>query len=277
MLPFELACLGIVVLTLLLMARTRPLRALLVDYVALAIAAWIGEDSCVHVYRHYAYADAFHARLHHVPLLVPLIWPLVILSARAVADALFPLLPPARRALVIFALVCFDASMVEVLAVRAGLWSWAEGGHLDVPVIGILGWGYFAAVADGILAGPSRTRHALALVAAPIATHLLLVGTWWGSFRHVLRGDLGVASSWGMAALGALALGVAAQRRKAGCGIALDTALPRVAAALLFFGLLVVAAGDQPRYWAHVASVAVPYLVATRFTRSLHPSALGQS
>lgn len=258
---FEIACVIVVALTLAGMSRARDLRALLRDYAALAVAAWVGEDTSIAFYRFYAYAPGWHVRVHHVPLLVPLIWPLVVLSAREVVSKLWPELG-GWRPLVVGAVVAFDASLVEVVAVRAGLWSWAEAGHLGVPLIGIVGWGYFAAGADVAL---SRGRAILAIVTGPLATHALVLLTWWGLFRWSLRGLLGVASLAGLAGLAVLVLVLVLGRRRAGYAIPLDLAMPRMIAASLFVVLLVMTAPLDAPLWTHAACVAVPYLAATSY------------
>ncbi|MBS2011721.1 MAG: hypothetical protein JST00_02310 [Deltaproteobacteria bacterium] len=260
LIAFELACVAVVGLTLRAMAG-RGARALLVDYACLALAAWIGEDTCVALYRYYAYAEAWHLRLHHVPVLVPLIWPLVILSARDVVAAIArPSWPPYVRGLAVAMFVVFDASLVEVIAVRAGLWSWSEGGHLGVPVIGILGWGYFAFGADLALA---RGRPLAAIVVAPLVAHGLILGTWWVLFRWALRGPLGAASVLGVLAIGAAALVLAVVARRSGAAIPLRVAAPRMIAALLFFVLLVTTAPGDGALWLHTLAVAAPYFAAT--------------
>ncbi len=266
---FELACVAIVALTLAAMARVRPWRALLADYVALALAGWLGEETCVAGYDFYHYAPAWHGHLDRVPVLIPLIWPLVILSARAVVDALAP--DVGRwRPLLVGALVGFDASLVEVIAVRARLWAWVEPGHLDVPVLGILGWGFFAIGADVALGLRARStarstvaRRALGLLAALALTHLLIVGAWWGCFRWVVRGPLGDASLVGLGVIAVGALGLALASRRRGRVLPLDVALPRMVAAALFLITLVVVAPGDHRLWLHTAMVAVPYLAVT--------------
>lgn len=268
---FELACVAVVTLTLAAMARARGWPLLLRDYIFLAAGAWLGEDTCVALYRFYAYAPGWHIRLHHVPVLVPLIWPLVILSARDVVSALWPSLH-VRRALhacAVGALVVFDASLVEVVAVRAGLWSWAEAGHLGVPIIGILGWGFFAAGAD---VGLSSRRPALAIALGPLAAHALIDAAWWALFRWIMRGDLGAASLLGVAAVALVALTLALAARRRGSAIPLAVAAPRMIAASLFVALLVVTAPADAPLWAHAAAVAVPYFAATSFvTRRCSP------
>ncbi|MFT3764247.1 MAG: hypothetical protein QM820_01805 [Minicystis sp.] len=258
---FEAACVAVIALALAAMARGRPWRELLADYAALAVAGWIGEETCVAVYGYYRYAEGWHARIHHVPVLVPLIWPLVILSARDVAAAVWPA-AERWRPLIVGAVVAFDASLVEVVAVRAGLWSWAEPGHLGVPLIGMLGWGYFAVGADAAL---GRGRRLLAVVAAPAAAHALILGSWWAAFRWGWRRDLGAASVLGMAAVGVAALAAVVAARRRGGGIPLGVAVPRMVAASLFFALLVTTAPGEAALWIHTAAVAVPYLAATRF------------
>jgi hypothetical protein len=262
---FEIACVAVIVATLAVMARRTPPRALLADYALLAAAGWLGEQSSISAYHFYTYGAQWDAHVFDVPALVPLIWPLVILSARDVASGLFPRAGTLARAAIVGALVTFDASMVEVVAVRAGLWSWAERGHLEVPLIGILGWGYFAAGVELVLAEARGARRLLALASGPLLTHALILATWWGLFRWTLRGDLGRGSLYGFVALTA-AFVIAILRAKArGDGMPLSVAGPRVLAAGLFFVLLVRVAPRDPSLWTQVACVACAYSLATRW------------
>lgn len=262
---FECACVVVVIATLLVMGRTRDRRALFLDYATLAVAAYLGEQSSISFYGFYAYAPTWHLFLGSVPLLVPLIWPLVVLSARDVARALLPgNASAAARALAVFAIVSLDASLVEVVAVRAGLWSWSEPGHLAVPAIGIFGWAYFAAGASFVedrIAGA-----ALGLV----TTHALVLATWWLLFRWTARGDLGLRGFAMLGAGSAVTTIFALRARRAGRPLPPSVWGPRVLAAGLFFVLLAVTAPRDPQLLAHAALVAVPYLVATslRGTRS---------
>lgn len=265
---FEVACLVIVVLTLLATARRTPWRTLMSDYALLAVAAWIGEETCVAIYRFYAYDDAWDARVLDVPILVPLIWPLVITSARDVATGLFPRTEGLARAAIVGAIVAFDASLVEVIAVRAGLWSWDEAGHLGVPVIGILGWGFFALGADLVLSRARGPARALVVVIAPLVGHALIIVSWWALFRWTIRGELGALSLAGLVAI-AVAITVAVGRARArGDAIPLGVAGPRIFAAALFFVLLARVAPTDPALWLHVGCVAIPYLVATRLSEA---------
>lgn len=251
------------------MARRRPLRDLLTDYGALAVAAWVGEESCVRFYEYYHYAAHWHLLLDRVPILVPLIWPLVILSAREVAASVWPSITMFRP-LVVFAVVAFDASLVEVIAVRAGFWSWADQGHLGVPIIGILGWGYFAMGAELALSGKlfthesnRRERFLSTLIVAPLVTHAFIQLTWWGFFRWAQRNPLGDASLWGLAAVSAIVLMLVVHARRSGGSIPMTIAVPRIVAASVFFVLLVSIAPTDDSLWIHTAAIAVPYLAAT--------------
>jgi hypothetical protein len=280
--PFELACVAIVALTL--FVRTRALapdedalRDVALPFGALAVAGWLGEHTMVTWYGFYSYADAWHARVGGVPVLVPLIWPLVVLSAGDVSKVLAPR-AGLLRALLAGALVAFDASLVEVIAVHAGLWSWAEPGHLGVPLVGILGWGFFAAGAHAWLDRVRGAARGAVMVVAPLMAHLGVLASWWGLFRHSLRGALGDGSVFAVAILGGLlAVGGAAQRTR---GRVLPPAVwaPRVVAALLFFGLLCLTPGVDVRLWVHAAAVAVPYLVITSWhSRRGQSQMLGES
>jgi hypothetical protein len=259
---FEAACVVVIAVTLVMMSRSRGWKPLLVDYLVLAAAGWAGEQSCVQWYRFYRYSDAWSLFVGHVPLLVPLIWPLVILSAREVTASLWPhagRLSP----IVVGAVVAFDASLVEVLAVRAGLWSWAEPGHLGVPIIGILGWGYFAAGASFALDLRTAWKHAVLVVSGPAAAHLLILASWWGLLRWTLRGDLGPASVAGIAVLGVAATVAVTLSRRRGRIVAMRTAAPRTSAALLFLILFLRHGASDPRLWIHVLAISVPQMASS--------------
>jgi hypothetical protein len=264
MLAFEIACAAVIAATLAAMIRRRgDARAVLAEYAILAFAGWIGEHTCIAVYEHYAYAAGWHLFIGHVPLLIPLIWPLVILSARDVAGAL-----GARgrwRAPIAGAIVVFDAALVEVIATAAGLWSWAEPGHLGVPLIGILGWGLFATAALALLDAPVWKLRLAAIVAAPLATHAALCAIWWALLRWVLRGDLGGISVVALCAISAALTAGAIAARRRGRGVDLEIALPRVLAAALFFSLLARPEVSSPSLWICAAASAAPYLVITRY------------
>lgn len=280
---FEALSVATVLLTLVVMARSRSPKTLVVEYVSLAVAGWLGEESMIAAYHFYSYSPGWDLRLVDVPVLVPLIWPLVVLSAKDVVGALTARRHVSRvvRAGLVGAFVVFDASLVEVVAVRAGLWSWAEPGYLGVPLIGILGWGFFAAfavfpmlnaAADPPLA-PTPSRVLATIVSGPLGAHLLVEAAWWGVFRHTLRGDLGFTPGRILAA-GLVPLLLALVARRRGLALPLSIAAPRIVAALLFFALLVWNAGAETALLAHALAVAVPYTLLTRpwsFAMPQHP------
>lgn len=227
--------------------------AFFVRYGVIAVAAFIGEDTCIRGYRFYSYAPGWWLQMDQVPLLVPLIWPLVILSADQVGRAV----GVSRRWAWLWAFGCVavDASLVEVVAVRAGYWTWVERGHLEVPVIGILGWGFFAAGAILPKAWP--------LVSGPVAVHIGIQATWWGLFRHTMRVDLSPASTYVVAAL-SLGLVIAIVLTGRTGRVPFAVAGPRMLAAGLFVVLLATLVPSVPLY-VHLAAVAVPYLVMTEW------------
>jgi hypothetical protein len=259
---FEILCVPVLVLAIALGARRAGARRFVIDYAILAIAGWIGEATSIAWYRYYEYASGWDLRLFTVPLLVPLIWPLVILSARDVRDALFPRAGRFVGAAIVTALVIADASMVEVLAVRAGLWTWAEDGHLGVPVLGIVAWGFFAGAADLALRRFQGRDRWLVIPAALALAHALIVLSWWACFRWVLRHDLGWASVAFVALTSLAATFVALRLRRAGRTIPIAVAAPRIVAASLFVALLFSVRPDAALI-AHVALVAIPYSTAS--------------
>lgn len=264
----ELACLAILALGLLLRARAPGFGAWRRDALPVFVGAWIGEQSCISLYRFYTYADGWHARLGDVPLLVPVIWIFVLLSARDVAQALTkPHAKPGTWLPLAFAVVWYDASLIEPVATHSGLWRWHEAGPMQVPWIGMLGWACYGAAALGWLAWrplqekPLQRLLAVAVL-APLTTHGLLLLAWWGLLRHVGRSAPQAQTVAVAAWLLALGLTVAVVRSRR---LPLALVLPRVAPALFFFGLLAVTAAPLP-LWAMAGSFALPWLAATRWT-----------
>ncbi|MFO0662616.1 MAG: hypothetical protein U0174_01635 [Polyangiaceae bacterium] len=271
---FEVLAAVVVVLTLGAFVFAKTESHLLRSYLALAVSSYIGEETCIRFYEYYLYKPSlweksqWHFLVDYVPALVPLIWPLVILSARQAVKALFPMATGAKLALFVALVVCFDASLVEVLAVRSHYWVWKTGGHLGVPYIGILGWGYFT---FGAVYALERADNLFGLLAVPlygfVATHGLILATWWGLFRYLPDVSDPVKHAFpAFVLVSLLALAVAFTRRRRGFAIPMTVAGPRLIAASLFFALLWLVARREPSYWVHTALVAVPYFVATRFS-----------
>lgn len=240
-------------------------RRAIIEIALVFVAAWAAEETAIVRYRFYAYPDAWWGKLDEMPLLVAAIWPMVVLSSRALVDVFFPRASTAVRALAVGVAVVIDATLVESIAVAAGLWGWVEGGYLGVPLIGLFGWGAFAASMTFALdrisrrSGP-RPLVALATVLGALAgTHALLVAGWWLFFRHALRAEL---PSWtvGLVAAALVALGLHLRRRGR---LPIALVVPRVAATSVFVVLLVVNA--RLGLVVHFAAVAVMYLTLLRW------------
>ena len=188
----ELSCLLILGLHLAVgCLRSRERLRYLRRIALLAVASFVAEDTCIRLYAFYAYdTEVWSLFVDRMPLMVALIWPGVILSSWELARLLVGRHRSARRLvpLVGAGLVLADASFIEAIAVRAGLWRWFAPGFFGVPPVGVLGWAFFAAVCMALFAendrrgrGPGADLAVLVLV--PLVTHLMLPTTWWGAAR----------------------------------------------------------------------------------------------
>jgi len=256
MLHLEVACVAI--LGAYFVAHRRD-HSLLRDAALVALASLLGEDSVIRAYGFYAYAPGWHLRVDHVPLLVPTIWAPVVLSARAVARVVSPSATPAREAALVGALVTFDAFLIEPIAVRAGLWAWSEPGVFQVPVIGVLGWGFFAAAVTWLLRCFDGGARWIAVPLSVLATHAMLLAAWWGGLRWGLRDELPWAAC--MAALGAASGVYTAAVLRTGARLPWRELGPRAAATGFFAALLVSRLDAALALWA--ALFTPPWLVFT--------------
>ena len=266
MLGFELLCLAIVAVWVALRLRREPDRpALLRRLALLAAASWVAEDSVIHAYGFYDYGGGWSVVADRMPVLVALIWPVVIQSAADLASGLG--LSGRVRVLVAAAIVLADASLIEPVAVQAGLWAWTQPGLFLVPPIGIVGWALFAAWALWLLdtpriAGRGAQRALLVLVLPALLTHGCLLALWWGALRW-LSGPVppwpAVVAVWGVSAL------VTLRARTAAAPARLSRAdlLVGAPAALVFFLLLLLHGRDEPALVAWAVAFAPPYLVLT--------------
>jgi hypothetical protein len=225
------------------------------------LASWLGEATSIALYDFYQYDPAWWWRVGGVPLLVPLIWPAVILSGRAVVRALWPNLGRAEP-LAVAVIVFFDAAMVEVAAVACGLWSWAEPGYLGVPLVGVVGWAIFAAAVATLLPKLPGLRRWLVVLLAPAVLHLALVPAWWVFFKWVWRGDWFGLFLAVVATLTALAIFTRGTRR-----MSMQIAWSRLLAAGIFVGLVLVANDGGWPVWRHVLLTSIPYVLVTDFQK----------
>lgn len=273
----ELIALAIVALFVVVRARLGgDGRAFVTRLFLLVVASWVAEDTCIRLYGFYFYNPNWSIFIDRVPLAIVLIWPVVIHSAWELARCL---LGPERKRLVPLAgaaLVLADASMIEPIAVNSKLWTWTEPGVFDVPPIGILGWAYYAGLCMLVFElverrGAPPLANALAIVVAPIGTHLLLLASWWGLFRWINRPlDAWpfVATAWLLAAaLTTRSLTVGARSR-----VPARDMLNRVPAAIFFFVLLAMDARGVPALIAYGLAFAPPYLSLTSWSAARVPS-----
>lgn len=276
MLVLQLSCAAILALFTVVRVRRDPDPARVLRRLALlAVASWIGEESCIHLYAFYFYSPDWSLHLDRVPLLIPLIWPVVILSAHDLATHVLQRPGRAPRPFAVpllgAAVVLADASLIEPIAVASGLWTWTHPGLFSVPLIGIIGWSFFAGAAMAVFdradrASPPDARlEALVLVLAPAATHALLVLTWWGLFRWTQ----GAVSPWPVVALAwalSIALGVLAWRAGLRRRIPAVLMWLRVPAAAFFFALLALHGRDLAPLVAYALAFAPPYLAMTAWS-----------
>lgn len=232
-------------------------------FALLTVASWLAENTVIHAYGFYYYSPRWSLFVDQLPLMIVLIWPVVIDSAALLAGRLLG--PESRRApLLAAAIVLADASLIEPIAVKAGLWRWTEPGLFHVPPIGILGWSIFAAAALAVMASNERARRpgwtdAAILVIAPAVSHVVLVAVWWMLFRWInvtVPAWPVVAAAWA----GALALGAFALRRQLSARVPIIELLVRVPAAAFFFVLLALHGRDEPALVAYALAFAPPYL-----------------
>lgn len=266
---FQGICTAVLALAYATMWITTPpesRRRFVGDVFIIGFGAWIAEDTSILRYDFYRYPDWWWLKLDEVPLLVVAIWPVVVLSSRAVLDRLVPGLSGWKLALGVGIAVTIDATLIETIAADARLWRWSEGGYLGVPLIGMLGWGAYAAAITWAMNFQPQ-RFSLPRWAAPLlalgGTHMLIVAMWWGGLRFFLRGELPVWFVWiAVGALGTCALRLLRQRSPERL-VSASIALPRMLASSVFVVLLAHSSHpDSWALWVHLGAVALPYLAS---------------
>ena len=263
----ELTCLVIVALYLSMrLAREKDRGGFLLRLAIVGAAAWVTEETCIRWYGFYSYSPRWSVFVGRVPLMVALIWPVVIDSARMLARHLTGGGSARTVAAVTAAVVFTDAALIEPVSVHVGLWAWTELGLLGVPVIGVLGWAIFTLVSVGVFEFNRQRGEAVKDIAAiPVAfalTHLLLMAAWWGALRWMsapINPWIAVGVAWSLS----IVLAVAAARTAAAGRVPLRTSLLRVPAALFFFVLLGIYHEDAGPLIPWAVAFAPPYLVLT--------------
>lgn len=268
----QIACVAILLLFFYLRSigttsveKTRLLRRAFL----LATASWLGEDTCIRLYQYYFYDAGWNFHLDYVPLLIICIWPVVILSSYDMASASG--LSGYRRGIAVGALVLADASLIEPIAVKAGLWHWTVAGLFNVPLVGIVGWAFFT-VAAAIYFAILDEKQAPAwadlgvLLLGPVATHILCVGSWYLFFQFVeftLNPWIFVALAWLVSAV----LAVHLYRSKMHENMVPRDLLARIPAALFFMILLGLYGLRDEALVAYSLAFVPPYLVVTPWRR----------
>ncbi len=266
----EAIALLIVVSFVILRARFGPRpRAFLRRLALLVVASWLAENSVIMAYGFYSYSPEWSVFIHHVPLAIVLIWPIVIHSAWELSSYL---LGDARRLtpLVGALLVLADASMIEPIAVSAKLWRWHQPGLFEVPPIGILGWAFYAGLCMLVFQRNDEAKRSAradlsCLLLAPLGSHVLLLAAWWLLFRWINQ----PVAPWPVVALAwllALCLALWSLKRQARNRVPRLDMLLRVPAALYFFVLLALASREKMALVAYACAFAPPYLSLTRLS-----------
>jgi hypothetical protein len=241
----------------------RPVR-FLARTVILSASAWTVEESCILLYRFYDYHPGWCLFLDQVPLLIVVIWPVIIFSARELSSHL-RLVHPGKGVFAGAAVVATDALFIEPLSVNAGLWSWNLPGIFNVPPIGILGWFFFALLCMCLIGnkrweGPI-TAFDLLLIVIPLAgTQFLLLLSWWGALRWI-NFPLPTPAVVGLAWCVSLVMILTIHKNQTGRWIKKRTLLLRLPAALFFFGLLVVKTADPLPMAAYAIAFVPPYVM----------------
>lgn len=249
---------SVVILALFVVAQPRGTRLEMVrDALLIGVGAVLGEETCIAFYRTYAYSPAWSLHVVNVPVMVGCIWPAVVLSARQVIKAITGRTSP----FLVAALILFDATLVESVSVKAGLWTWTEGAIFDVPISGLVGWATFSGLASWAI---DRKMHPLARLVVPAAlTHVVLVTTWWGALKWILRAPIPVEL---MVALNVvLSLVVTARLWSRRGSVPLGIMGPRAVAAVLFFALVGVYGSGAWGLVLFTLPFALPYVVMTRW------------
>lgn len=255
----QLACLAIVLLYLALRLR-RPDRLVFAQRFGLLVAAsWLAEDTAIRLYGFYFYDPGWWVFIDQVPLLIVCIWPVVIHSALDLIERWLPRLSAGKLALAGGFVILTDAALIEPIAVHCGLWRWTEPGLFEVPPIGILGWAFFTGLA--LFTWRLPLHRTWVLVIAPIGTHLLLLASWWGLFRHVNGSIDDTPTVVGAAIVASGSAFAIARAARSGARPQLPDVMMRAPGAMFFFALLIAFALERVALVAYTACFAVPWLV----------------
>lgn len=235
----------------------------LIWVILVSVAGWIAEETCIRLYAFYSYSQIWHIFVSRLPMLVIVVWPVIIHCAWDLASQM---LGCRHRYVPLTAggIVLTDATFIETVSVRSGLWSWQAPGIFDVPIIGILGWACFAFFCVFLYEqGRRRTDwlkfSLLVLVLPVIGSHICLLASWWGIFRWInfpVEPMIAAAAAW----IVSIFLVIVFWRYRVRMHVEKKTLLLRLPAALFFFTLLVCNADGSTYFILFGAAFAPPYL-----------------
>jgi len=135
-----------------------------------------------------------------------------------------------------------------------------------VPLIGIFGWGCFAAATILVLSSLPPGWRPMAAVVAPLVTHGMLLASWWGFFRWV-GAPIPESTFAGVTVVVCALLTAGSLRWRRRAAIPLDEMVARMTAAAFFFSLLFLYnRGNTPLVVFSVA-FAPPWLALMSFQR----------
>jgi hypothetical protein len=235
------------------------------EYAVLAVAGLLAEESSMFLYGYYGYGDAWLLQVHRTPLAVALIWPVVVLTSLSLVRRAAGISRAAAAGWTA-ALVLYDTLVLEPVATGAGLWWWKDGGYFGVPVLGVLGWGIFAAAAAVVL-WRSQPARGLRLLLQPLLIVALTQAFLAPLAFPSIADDVTLPISregyaWGVAALSVLGLPLAWWLRRRVLVAPRHIAF-KVAGAAIFFALL-YGLWLEPLV-GFASLVPLPYLVLTLF------------
>lgn len=228
----------------------------------ISVAAWLAEESSIRLYHFYAYHPQWRLFISRIPLVVLVVWAAVVHSAWDLSSQLCRN-HGKRIPLVTGAIVLADAALIEVVAVRSGLWAWTTPGVFQVPLIGILGWAFFAFFCAWLLQRAGKDYPKILFLLMPVlpvvATHILLLATWWGVLRWrsgAVHPLFAAAAAWTVS----LILVFMIFKKRPGRSIKRKTLLWRLPAAMFFFVLLAVHGRNDVGLVLFTLAFAPPYL-----------------
>jgi hypothetical protein len=259
---------GVIIILVLLYAASYAIKepkpkVFLKKYLSCAMAAWMAEESCILLYGVYAYNPVWNLVIADVPLVVFIVWPAIIHSATVLASYVLKagsnLMP-----LITGCIVLTDALFIEPISVNFNLWTWYLPGVFGVPLIGFLGWAYFAFFAAAFFVPIDRLSQRklnlpILLLVTVIGTHLFLLISYWGLFRWAtlsINPAFSAGAVWIMSALISFLLVFT----KVGYRVELKTLMNRLPAAIFFYLLLFLKRNSPMPLIVYSLAFIPPYL-----------------